>query len=186
MSTEAFDRAGNVLGALALAVTNRVDDASSAAAGRSTSSAVGLSALHFFLEGATVARIGQVIGLTSSGAVRLIDRLATDGYVRRGGGEDGRETSVRLTVMGRRAAGRVAAARAEVLTDALAVLSPEERETFEALTSKVLVALIRPAGASRWICRFCDTDTCGLETAECPVTRSAQAQFGVSAEQYRV
>ena len=72
-----------------------------------------------------------MLGLTSSGTVRLLDRLAESGYVRREPGADGRSTSVVLTDAGRQAAARVSRARAEVLERSLAVLSGAERETFE-------------------------------------------------------
>jgi hypothetical protein len=69
-----------------------------------------------------------VVGLTSSGTVRLVTRLEQAGYVEREPGRDARVSLVRLTPAGRRAAHRVSAARADVLQDALADLGAEERE----------------------------------------------------------
>ena len=43
-----------------------------------------LSALLHFLDRRTVDLLRQVLGLTSSGTVRLVDRMAESGYVRRG------------------------------------------------------------------------------------------------------
>ncbi len=51
-----------------------------------------------------------------------------------------------LTPSGRRAAASVASARAAVLCDALDVLSPDERVLLEALTSRVVVGLMREPG----------------------------------------
>src|SRR5918996_673413 len=100
----------NVLGALALVVTDRTSDAIAEAAGQSVTGAAALSALHHFLDRPTIDRLRQVLGLTPSGTVRLVDRLAEAGYVVRGPGSDGRSRTVTLTAEGRRAAERVAQA----------------------------------------------------------------------------
>jgi hypothetical protein len=47
--------------------------------GRSDSASAALSALYHFPGRPTVDRLGQVLGLTHSGAVRLVDRLADAG-----------------------------------------------------------------------------------------------------------
>jgi len=82
-----------------------------------------------------------VLGLTSAGTVRLLDRLAEAGYIRREPGVDGRSTSVALTDEGRQAAVRGdAGARPRVLAGALAQLSRAERATFERLAGKMAAA----------------------------------------------
>jgi DNA-binding MarR family transcriptional regulator len=179
------DRAANLLGAVALRLTDGMAGEVAAAAGAggrpgAETAGVALSALSTFLEEPTIDRLRQVLGLTSSGAVRLVDRLADGGLVRRGTGADGRTTTVALTPAGRRAARRVVAARARVLDDAVAVLSPADRATFEALLGRVAAGLIREPGATRWMCRLCDTGTCGVADRSCPVTRAALARHGGS------
>jgi DNA-binding MarR family transcriptional regulator len=172
-----LDRTGNLLGALSQAVSDRTSDAVADAAGRSESAAAALSALLHFLDRPSVDLLRRVLGLTSSGTVRLLDRLEEAGYVTRGPGIDGRSTSVSLTAAGGQAAQRVAAARATVLDDALAVLSAEERQTLEDLTGKVLVGLIRGPGAVRWMCRLCDTHACGRDQGGCPVANAAHERY---------
>src|SRR6266516_645914 len=120
-----------------------------------------------------------VLGRTSSGTVRLIDRMAEAGYVERGPGADGRSTSLSLTGAGRAAAERVGAARAAVLAGALDGLSAAERETFRQLMSKVLAGLVRGPGAVRWICRLCDTGMCRGTEGGCPVGNAVRARNGV-------
>ena len=167
-----------MFGALALVVTDRATDAVAAAAGRSDSGAVALSALLHFLERPSIDRLRQVLGLTSSGTVRLIDRLAESGYVRRDPGIDGRSTAIVLTEQGMQAASEVSAARAEVLERSLAVLSPDERATFERLTAKVLVGMMRGPGATRWMCRLCDIGICRGTEGGCPVGNAAIERYG--------
>ena len=169
-----LDRTGNLLGALALVVADRTTDAVDEAASSSASAAAALSAMLHFLDGPSVDLLRQVLGLTSSGTVRLVDRLAQAGLVRRGSGRDGRSTSVILTPAGRRAAQRIAAARADVLNDSLSVLSAAERRHLEELISKVLAGLIRGPGAVRWLCRMCDTAACGREEGHCPVANAVR------------
>lgn len=173
-ATDGFDRAANLLGALSLVVADRAADATAAAAGRSESGAAALSALLHFLDRPSVDLLRQVLGLTSSGTVRLLDRLADSGYIRREPGADGRSTSVTLTDVGKRAALQVTQARARVLTGALAALSPAERATFEQLAGKMLVGMRRGPGATRWICRLCDIGVCRGAGSGCPFRSDAR------------
>ena len=132
----ALRRDGNVLGALSLVVADEMSDAVAAAADQSLTAAAALSALEHFADGCSVDRLRRILGLTSSGTVRLVDRLAGAGEVRRREGPDGRTTSIELTAAGRRAARRVTAARAGVLEDALVDLSPAERDDLERLAAR--------------------------------------------------
>jgi DNA-binding MarR family transcriptional regulator len=173
-----LDRTGNLLGALSLSVANRTADAvGDAAGGQSETAAIALSALHQFLDDPPVDLLRRVLGLTPSGTVRLVDRLQDAGYVERRPGNDGRSVSLRLTASGRRAAKRVADARAEVLQSALSVLDPDEREAFDEMASRVLVGLIRGPGAVRWMCRLCDMKACGREAGRCPVANTARERY---------
>jgi DNA-binding MarR family transcriptional regulator len=163
------EHCANVLGALALRLHDRMAAAVAEASGQPESGATTLSWLANFVEQPQVGLLHRMLGLTPSGAVRMVDRLQADGHLRRGPGSDGRSTTVRLTPRGRRAARRVAAARLAVLTDALAVLSDEERETLDRLAARVLVGLKREPGATRFMCRLCDATACGHADGACPV-----------------
>src|SRR5262249_50745048 len=89
-ANDGLDRAANLLGALSLAVADRAADAVAAAAGRAEAAPAALSALLHFLDRPAVDLLRQVLGLTSSGTVRLLDRLTEAGYGPRGPGADGR------------------------------------------------------------------------------------------------
>lgn len=172
-----LDRAANLAGALALVIADQMADAESEAAGRSDSAPAALSALLHFLERPSVDLLRQVLGLTSSGTVRLVDRLQESGFVEHGPGHDGRSTSVSLTESGQDAAQRVSQARAAVLERALAVLTPDERADFEQLTGKVLMGLMRGPGATRWICRLCDVGVCRGTEGGCPVGNESRERY---------
>jgi DNA-binding MarR family transcriptional regulator len=172
-----LDRAANILGALSLVVADRMADAEAGAAGRSDSAPAALSALLHFLDRPSVDLLRQVLGLTSSGTVRLVDRLQESGYVERGPGIDGRSTSITLTEPGREVAERVSQARAAVLEHALGALTPAEREAFDQLMGKVLVGMMRGPGATRWICRLCDIGICRGDAGGCPVGNEARRRY---------
>lgn len=168
--------AANRLGALALRVVDRITEAVNTSAGSPTSAAA-LSSLHHFLERPTIEALRQVLGLSHSGAVRLVDRLAEAGLVRRQPGDDARSTVIGLTAAGRRAAKRATVARAAVLDSALSVLTDREREQLDDLVSRVLVGMMRGPGATGWMCRMCDTGSCGHDDGSCPVTDAAQRKW---------
>jgi hypothetical protein len=84
-------------------------------------------------------------------------------------------TAIALTPAGRSAGRQVAAARAEVLESALAALGANERADLDRLLGRVLTGMIRGPGATRWMCRLCDTDACGRKRGECPVANATGA-----------
>jgi DNA-binding MarR family transcriptional regulator len=166
-------RAANVLGALALLLTDRVTDAVEVAAAQAENGATALSALaHVLPPDPSIDLVRQVLGLTHSGTVRLVDRLEAAGQVRRGSGRDGRTRTVALTAAGRRAATRVTSERAGQLQTALAVLTSDEQEQLADLAGRVLAGLRRDGAegaVERWTCRLCDTTACGRLQGRCPV-----------------
>jgi DNA-binding MarR family transcriptional regulator len=168
----------NLLGALALAVSDRMDEALGHTVGRSQTAAAALSALDQFLDGPTVERLAQVVGLSQSGAVRLVDRLERDGLVRRGAGSDARSITVVLTPTGRRVARRLRERRDELLVDILGPLDAAERHVFEDLAGRLLVGMMREPGATRWGCRLCDLGACGRAVGQCPIEREARRRYG--------
>jgi DNA-binding MarR family transcriptional regulator len=178
-SAEARDlkHTANLLGALALSLHDRTSEAIAEATGQTETGAAALSALEQFLAQPTIGTLDQVVGLTSSGAVRLIDRLEAEGHLQRAPGPDGRSRSVNLTRSGQQVAARVAKARAQVLDGILAEFSERDRRVLDELISRLLVQLIRGPGARRWMCRLCDTRACGREAGECPVANAARERF---------
>jgi DNA-binding MarR family transcriptional regulator len=173
----ALDRQANLLGALALVITDQTAQAVAAAAGQSVSAAAALSALHHFLDGPTIDQLHKVLGLTPSGAVRLVDRLAAAGLVTRGPGDDGRSRSVVLTDHGLRAARQVTVARAAMLSSLLDELSPAERETLHSLMSRIMAGVVGSKEGGAWICRMCDLDACGRASGHCPAASAAAAKY---------
>lgn len=171
-------RQANLLATLAVGLNDRVRDAEEGSAGHGSAAPAALVALHEFLGGASIDRLRQVVGLTPSGAVRLIDKLSESGLVKRGPGPDGRSRAVTLTRRGSDAARRVLAARRAVIETLLGELSTSERERLTPLLERLLHALTAarlderahsktPPGG--WLCRLCDFSACGRDQGACPV-----------------
>jgi DNA-binding MarR family transcriptional regulator len=165
----------NVLGALALVVTDELGRAVTTATASVTDAAT-LSALGEFLDGATVDRVHQVLGVTPSGAVRIVDRLESAGYVTRGRGPDRRSRSIRLTEAGRDRAQAVGGARAAYLAGVVDGLTPDEVDVLRTLLAKVMAAVVEGKDGGAWTCRLCDLVACRRAQGECPAMNAAVAR----------
>ena len=164
-------RTANLLGAHALVVADRMRDA----AGMELSSAAVLSALETFADGASIDQLRRVLGLSHSGGVRIVRRLASQGLVaREADPTDRRAVRLHLTAEGRRAARGVIAARKETLAALLAPLGTREAAELERLLERLLAAVTDDREAANRICRLCDPDVCGHPEG-CPVTQAALA-----------
>ena len=166
-------RDANLLGALSLAVADRLEAATRAAAAHGGSAPAALAALDTFLDGSSIDTMRKPLGLTHSAAVRLVDRLAVAGLVRRAAGEDGRSVRVFLTPAGRHSAAQVQESRMRALAKVLAPLDAAEREQLTQAHEKMLASLTTGREDAGRICRLCDSGACGHKEGRCPVTRAA-------------
>jgi DNA-binding MarR family transcriptional regulator len=183
-SAEAAARArlANLLGAWALAVSDAISAAAATAAGRGGQAPAALVALHEFAGGSTIEELSQVLGLTHSAAVRLVDALVADGHVaRRRGVGDRRAVALRLTPAGRAAARRIIRSRGEAVQGALAGLGAAERRSLTTLAERLTEDMaarrleqrrlgMPPPGG--WLCRLCDFEACGRPEGRCPAAGS--------------
>ena len=179
----------NLMGALSLALTDRIADAVDVAAELSDAAPAALVALHETRPGRSIDELRQLVGLTHSGAVRLVDRLEAADYVRRRPGRDARTHAIVLTRRGTAAANRIRAARREAVSTALEDLDDTQRRQLEELAGAVLSKLTvqrlalrasghMPAGGA--MCRLCDFVACGRPVGRCPVARTASERIGPS------
>ncbi len=154
--------------------------------GLTGSAAVALLALAEFLGGAHVGRLADVLGVTHSGAVRLVAQLESEGLAERRAGTDRRRVEVRLTAAGHRRAAAARAARDGVVRQAIAGLDASEAATLEALLSAMVESGVaarleqrrRGGPAGPWWCRACDFTACGRTRGTCPAQMSAARELG--------
>jgi MarR family transcriptional repressor of emrRAB len=163
-------RQGNILGAAALAVTDRMLGELAGSAGLNATTAAAL--VHLRLRpGENIDFLARVTGLSHPAAVRVVDRLVADGLVKRRPARDRRARALVLTRAGQRLALRVLAEREQALADALAPLSSRECQALTQLLGKLLAGLTDSRWSSRHICRLCDYPTCARP--QCPVDQAA-------------
>lgn len=168
-------REANLLGALSLAVSDRLRLATEEGAGQAGSAPAALISLAGYLDGGPIDSLRDPLGLTHSAAVRVVDRLVEGRLARRRPGRDGRSVAVELTTAGRRAASDALAARQALLEGALEALTSDERAELARLHEKLLARLTDSRATARNTCRLCDIDACGHKDGRCPVTKAASA-----------
>jgi MarR family transcriptional repressor of emrRAB len=162
-------REANLLGALGLAVADRIAESAEPAVGGSVAQA--LVTLLGPQAGGTIDALARVTGLTHSGAVRLVDRMVGSGLVERRIGADQRSAALFLTPAGRRAGRRVLVRREAAVQSILAPLDRAEREALAQLAERMLREQGVAEGAERRLCRLCDREACGRPRGRCPVAR---------------
>lgn len=167
-----LDRTVNLLGALALAISDAQMQAMEAASGLGRSATAALVTLGEY-PGLTVAALAAILGLSHSATVRLVDDLERRGVVQRSPGADRRSVGLSLTSAGTGLRASAMQARADVLVRSLAAVPPEDRKMLTRVLSRVLEELTTSRTAADHICRLCDEDACGRD--DCPVERRAVA-----------
>jgi MarR family transcriptional repressor of emrRAB len=175
-------RLSNLLASLTLNLAEEGAAAMETAAGVKGAAAPALLALEEFLGSAHVGRLADVLGLTHSGAVRLVDQLERGGLVRRRPGVDRRRVEIALTPTGRRRAARARRARDQVIDATIADLDADQVAALETLVDQLVRSRVatrmerrRAGGTAAWWCRTCDFSACGRETGRCPARSTATA-----------
>ncbi len=166
----------NVVGALVVALGDRMRDAAEDAAGMGGAFPAALVSLHEWAGGRTIDTLAGGLRLSHSRTVRVIDRLEAAGLATRARDPvDGRGVLVRLTPAGRDAGARVLDARAAALEASLRSLARDERRELAAIAEELLGEATTGRRAAGAICRLCDAHACGHDEGHCPVTRAADA-----------
>jgi DNA-binding MarR family transcriptional regulator len=169
-----IDAETNRIGALVVALGDRLRAATEEAVSMPASYPAALSALRTWAGGHPLDVLADGLRVSHSRAVRVVDRLEEDGLARRRpNADDRRAVRLELTAAGRRAADRVLAARAAALEEALRGLSGQQRALLGELAASVLGDVTDGRRSARGICRLCDPVACGHESGRCPVTRAA-------------
>jgi MarR family transcriptional regulator, negative regulator of the multidrug operon emrRAB len=122
--------------------------------------------------GLSIERLSDALGLTQSGGVRLIDRLAADGLVRREK-LGARSVRLHLSTRGTRAVQRIEHARIDAAAELLAPLSPAQLGQLEAMLARILAARTHGEEDLRRICRLCSFEACVSGGRSCPVSDAA-------------
>lgn len=177
-------RLGNLLAVTALGLADRLQELGPEVAGVDPAAATALVALVDFSPHDSLRRLSEVLGLTHSGAVRLVDRLAGAGLVSREAGQDERSRAVVLTRKGRSAALALRRRRRSATAALLDGLDGGQRAQLTRACEVLIANLTRQRLAQRAegrspnggaLCRWCDFSDCGRATGDCPAATAAAA-----------
>ncbi len=159
-----IDRTTNLLGAVGLAVADRIERAAREVLGRAGETPAALVVIGYGM-GPSNEQLRRILELSHPGSVRLVDRLVADGLVERREGRDRRAIALHLTERG-------AALREELLKERLAAVRPllspltdAEREVLADLLGKMLSSVGITNLQRCTLCRLCDDRVC----RDCPI-----------------
>ena len=163
MGFEDDERLLNLLGALSLALADRIAAATEEAVDQSATAVAALvSAAQF--PGTSIEELRHSLGLSHSAAVRVVDRLAARGLVERRPGPRGPAVALFVTAAGERLAIRALDIRRDVVRE---IAGDGLSGALEPALGAMLARLtVDPAAGDR-ACRLCDVGAC--PTDRCPV-----------------
>ena len=159
-----IDRTANLLGAVGLAVADRIEETARAVLGRAGETPAALVVIGYGL-GPSNDQLRRILGLSHPGAVRLVDRLVADGLVERRQGRDRRAIALHLTDRGAVLREELLEGRLTAIRSFLAPLTGPEQETLDALLHKILASMETTDLDRCTLCRMCDDRVCG----NCPI-----------------
>jgi DNA-binding MarR family transcriptional regulator len=155
----------NPLSALALMIGDTSNAATRAATGLAPQEMAALVLVRN-RPGCSVNWLHDRLGLTQSGAVRLLDRLQQDGLVTRKRTAGRREVSLAITPSGEALVGRGVSARSQAIESLLDGLPAADRGQLVSLIERVLSLQALPRDEGDVACRLCNWSVC---VPDCPV-----------------
>lgn len=159
-----IDRTANLLGALGLAVADRIAEAARQTLHHAGETPAALVVIGYGL-GPSNDQLRRILGLSHPGSVRLVDRLVADGLVERREGRDRRAIALYLTPAGHALREALLAERLAAIRPVLEPLDADEQQALATLLHKLLAALPATDLERCTVCRLCDNRVC----TACPI-----------------
>ena len=164
-----LNRTANLLGAVGLAVADRIEKVALDVMSRAGETPAALVVIGSGT-GPSNDQLRRILDLSHPGTVRLVDRLEADGLVERREGKDKRSIALFLTKKGYAARDKLLAGRIAAIGSLLDPLDDHEQEALAALLHKLLAAIPESDLDKCHLCRMCDNGVC----TDCPIP----ADFG--------
>jgi MarR family transcriptional repressor of emrRAB len=165
-------RTANLLGALSLAITDRLLVELREHSRQNDTSASALNVISY-AEGCTNGQLGAALQLSHSATVRLLDKLSEAGFVEVRQGLDKRAVAIFLTDAGRDRTRSVVQARNQTLADLVELLGPQQRAQLDDIAETLLEKMTQAPSDAMHICRLCDERACPQD--RCPVHQKADS-----------
>ncbi len=158
------DQTANLLGAVGLAVADRIRETARNILNHSGETPAALVVIGYGL-GPSNDLLKRILGLSHPGTVRLVDRLVVDGLVERKKGQDNRTIALYLTAKGQARREQLLVGRLAAIRPFLSALDTAELKTFDDLLHKILSSMETTDLERCSICRLCDDRVC----LNCPI-----------------
>ncbi|MFM0339322.1 MarR family transcriptional regulator [Paraburkholderia fungorum] len=159
-------RTENLLGVLALLITDELNSQPTAAALTGPTARAMLNAIGQYPD-SSIETLREAVALSHPAAVRAVAALVEAGLVEKKSGVDKRSVALALTAPGKREAQRMQTARDRMLQRIVGQLDDHERDVLESLLIKILWNETRDPAHAMQLCRLCDDGPC--LKAGCPV-----------------
>ena len=159
-------RTENLLGVLALLVTDEMNAQNTVAALAGPTARAMLNAVGQYPD-SSIEVLRDAVDLSHPAAVRAVAGLVEAGLIEKKPGPDKRAVALALTATGKREAKRMQTARERKLQRVVSRLDADERIVFEDLLIKILWHETRDPAHAMQLCRLCDEGPC--LKAGCPV-----------------
>lgn len=157
---------GNRLGALANAISDRLQRELIPDAPISNSQLSVLVILHSF-PGVSIEDLSQALDLSHSNLVRTVEQMRQTGILTKKSGKDNRSSALFITPAGEETLSDFYHKRQQQMQVVLNVLSTDEQEMLAVLVDKLLTKFPNGRENGGRICRYCDIDFCSR--ADCPM-----------------
>jgi DNA-binding MarR family transcriptional regulator len=157
----------NLIGAFATTVSSEIENKISQLSGRSLNHEIALVAIYNH-PNETIDILSKVLGLTHSGAVRLVNTLESEALIERHkSAEDARSVVLRMTPIGSKRVASILNSREKVTDKLLENFDKNQKEAFLSLLEIAMGNLTHEKIEARRICRLCNEGVC--RKLGCPV-----------------
>lgn len=163
-------RIENFVGALAIAVGDRIESVGRSHAGFGGEAPAAIVQIGT-TPGLTIQALSSMLSLTHSATTRLIAKLAAEGIVIKSAGHDAREIRLGLTCKGEAIKTGILKARQGEISTLVRVLPEEAQQALGHLLERMLAAAPSDEAEAMRICRLCDEQACPQD--HCPITTEA-------------
>ena len=159
-----IDRTANLLGAVGLAVADRIENTARAILNHAGETPAALVVIGYGL-GPSNDQLRRILGLSHPGSVRLVDRLVADELVERREGRDRRAIALYLTERGAVLREKLLIGRLAAIRPLLMSLTESEQGVLAELLHKMLASMETTDLDRCRLCRLCDDRVC----SDCPI-----------------
>ena len=166
-----IERIANLLGAVGLAVADRIEETARDIVKHAGETPAALVVIGYGF-GPSNDQLRRVLGLSHPGSVRLIDRLVADNLVERRKARDKRALALYLTAEGATLREELLTGRLAAIKSLLMPLALSEQEALAALLHKMLLSMDATDLERCTLCRLCDNRVC----SNCPISANFRDQ----------